>query len=69
MFWAEGPLPRLARLSLSSFRSNGFDVTLWSFTPDRLSDAGAELADAREIVARVGLSDVSGPWLSNLFRY
>lgn len=69
MLWADGPLPRLARLSLASFRANGFAVTLWSFSPGRLSGADAELRDAREIVAHVNPADVPGPWLSNLFRY
>jgi hypothetical protein len=69
MFWAEGPLPRLARLSLASFRASGFDVTLWSFTPGQLAGTDAGLRDAREITTDIDISSAPGVWLSNHVRY
>ena len=33
MLWVSGELSRLARLSLASFRANGYRVTLWSYDP------------------------------------
>jgi hypothetical protein len=31
MLWVSGELSRLARLSLASFLSNGYRITLWSY--------------------------------------
>ena len=59
MLWAGGALPRLARLSLASFRKQGFAVTLWSYEPQ------AGVREAREIAPYT--EDMAA--LSNLFRY
>ena len=66
MLWISGELSRLARLSLASFRAQGYDVTLWSYDTAH----GDEPArDANEIVP-AGSGDLANiAYISSLFRY
>lgn len=67
MFWAEGNLSQLARLSLASFVRQGYRVKLWSF--DGVAAPGAEACDARQVVAAPADDLANMAWLSSLFRY
>ena len=65
MLWVSGELSRLARLSLASFRANGYRVQLWSYDPRHLEgaeDAAAILPLAKEDAANMA-------YLTSLFRY
>lgn len=65
MLWVKGQLGRLARLSLASFRKQGFSVSLWSYDTAALAGCDAEIRDAAAVVPFEG--DMSA--LSSLFRY
>ncbi|HUR42806.1 MAG TPA: hypothetical protein VMZ01_01775, partial [Aestuariivirga sp.] len=65
MLWVSGELSRLARLSLASFLSHGYRVTLWSYDAGALQRCGAELREAAEIAPREG----GFAALTSLFRY
>lgn len=69
MLWVSGELSRLARLSLASFRSHGYQVKLWSYDPAHLAaevpgaqDAAAVLPLPREDAANMA-------YVTSLFRY
>lgn len=63
MLWVSGPLSPLARLSLASFREQGYRVRLWSHDPKRLGEAAED--------ARTHAEGDTGnlAWLTSLFRY
>jgi hypothetical protein len=66
MLWVSGELSRLARLSLASFRANGYRVVLWSYDAKRL---GEQADDAAEVLP-VAAGDISNmAHLTSLFRY
>jgi hypothetical protein len=65
MLWVSGELSRLARLSLASFRGNGYRVTLWSYDPARLEGA----RDAAEILPLPAEDAANMAYLTSLFRY
>lgn len=65
MLWVSGELSRLARLSLASFRAQGYRVTLWSYDPAHL--AGAE--DAAAILPLPQHEAANMAFLTSLFRY
>jgi hypothetical protein len=65
MLWVSGELSRLARLSLASFRAQGYRVTLWSYDPGHLE--GAE--DAAAILPLPGHEAANMAFLTSLFRY
>jgi hypothetical protein len=65
MLWVSGELSRLARLSLASFRANGYRVTLWSYDPGHLE--GAE--DATRILPLPPEDAANMAYLTSLFRY
>jgi hypothetical protein len=65
MLWVSGELSRLARLSLASFRANGYRVTLWSYDPGHLE--GAE--DATRILPLPAEDAANMAYLTSLFRY
>jgi len=65
MLWISGELSRLARLSLGSFITHGYRVTLWSYDKSALPKCDAELRDAAELAPHEGSSAA----LSSLFRY
>ncbi len=65
MLWVSGELSRLARLSLASFRAQGYRVTLWSYDPSHLE--GAE--DAAAILPLPGHEAANMAFLTSLFRY
>lgn len=69
MLWVSGELPQLARLSLASFLSRGYRVTLWSYAPERLQGCGAAVRDAAGILSPPKDAEQNMAWLSNLFRY
>lgn len=63
MLWVSGPLSPLARLSLASFRAQGYRVRLWSYDPRGLVEPSE---DARA-VADGDTGNLA--WLTSLFRY
>lgn len=65
MLWVSGELSRLARLSLASFRANGYRVRLWSYDPRHLE--GAE--DAAAILPLPEAEAANMAYLTSLFRY
>jgi len=65
MLWVSGELSRLARLSLASFRAQGYRVVLWSYDPDHLE--GAE--DAAQILPLPREDAANMAYLTSLFRY
>ena len=65
MLWVSGELSRLARLSLASFRAQGYRVRLWSYDPQHLE--GAEDAAAILPLAEGDRANLS--YLTSLFRY
>jgi hypothetical protein len=65
MLWVSGELSRLARLSLASFRVNGYRVRLWSYDPGHLE--GAE--DAAAILPLPAEDARNLAYLTSLFRY
>ena len=66
MLWVSGPLSRLARLSLASFRGQGYRVTLWSYDPAGTGEAAEDAA----AVLPMGHDEASNlAHLSSLFRY
>ena len=68
MLWVSGELSRLARLSLASFRANGYRVTLWSYDPDHLQ-AEARGARCRAILPLPQEDAANMAYLTSLFRY
>jgi hypothetical protein len=68
MLWVQGPLSRLARLSLASFMAQGYAVTLWRYgeVPDAL---GVTQADANDIYPALDEDLANMAYLSSLFRY
>jgi len=65
MLWVSGELSRLARLSLASFLSNGYRITLWSYEPHRLDGA----RDATAILPLPTQDAANMAYLTSLFRY
>ena len=66
MLWVSGDLSPLARLSLASFRAQGFTVRLWSYDPKALGEAAE---DARAILPLADGEAGNLAWLTSLFRY
>ena len=69
MLWVSGELSRLARLSLASFRTQGYRVTLWSYDPDHLRAEADEVADAGTILPMPKEDVANMAYLTSLFRY
>ena len=65
MLWVSGELSRLARLSLASFRANGYSVRLWSYDPAHLEGA----SDAMEVLPLPADGFANMAYLTSLFRY
>ena len=65
MLWVSGEISRLARLSLASFLTRGYDVTLWTYDQKPLAGCGVKLRDAAEIAPHEG----NFAALTSLFRY
>jgi hypothetical protein len=69
MLWVSAELSRLARLSLASFISLGYQVTVWSYAADRLTAPGARIRDAESFLP-VPTEDADNlAYLTSLFRY
>lgn len=69
VLWVSGGLSRLARLSLASFLSRGYRVTVWSYEPQSLAGCGAEVRGAEEILPLETGDRENMAWLTSLFRY
>lgn len=69
MLWVSGELSRLARLSLASFIANGYRVTLWSYAPDAVNAAGANIRDARDVLPLAEGDTANMAYLTSLYRY
>lgn len=69
MLWVSGELSRIARLSLASFRMNGYRVTLWSYDPVRLSAEASDVRDAAELLPAAHADFANLSYLTSLFRY
>ena len=69
MLWVSGELSRLARLSLASFRLNGYRVTLWSYDPAHLQTEGDDVRDAAELLPATPADFANMSYLTSLFRY
>src|SRR5215212_1328495 len=69
MLWVSAELSRLARLSLASFVSLGYKVTVWTYAADRLAAPGAKIRDAESLLP-IPAEDASNlAYLTSLFRY
>ena len=69
MLWVSGELSRLARLSLASFVSQGYRVTLWSYDPDRLRAEVPDVQDASQFLPMPDGDAANMAYLTSLFRY
>ncbi|MFN4141550.1 hypothetical protein [Aestuariivirga sp.] len=69
MLWVSGELSRLARLSLASFRANGYRVTLWSYDPEHLRGEAGDVLDAAVILPLAEEEAANMAYLTSLFRY
>jgi hypothetical protein len=69
MLWVSGELSRLARLSLASFISRGYRVTVWSYEPEHLVLDTAEIREARDVLPLARGDDANLAYLTSLFRY
>ena len=69
MLWVSGELSRLARLSLASFRRQGYRVTLWSYDPDHLRAEVADVQDAATLLPMPQEDAANMAYLTSLFRY
>ncbi len=69
MLWVSGELSRLARLSLASFRSHGYQVRLWSYDPAHLAAEAPDVRDAAAVLPLPKEEAANMAYLTSLFRY
>jgi glycosyl transferase-like sugar-binding protein len=72
MFWAQGGLSNLERMSCNSFLRHGYKLNLWSYSPISNVPAGVILKDAREILPEQEMfCNANGSYagFSDVFRY
>ncbi len=69
MLWVSGKLSRLARLSLTSFVSNGYKVKLWSYDPEHLRAEVPDVQDASVFLPMQAEDTTNMAYLTSLFRY